>query len=360
MYQGVSSLDQAIAKYGGADEAYKLDLKKTIREAMGYSNYLSKINALRGKDLDIGDVEGMTPEGIKSMVSGAAGMQQQEMGSLERILGGVDTAAGQIAAAKAASDRAAAGRKKDNPFADVTPQNWVQSEVLAYAKNPYNQDGTLKTRAQLSEELKGQFIGEEGVNQIQGVTQDTIDATINNLLPQDFEQNASFYKYQAMGYTKAQAEDLKAYDEYSKGQMPEAQMRAFELMNPGWTAKADIFKTNQGLLDDIGMVKDETTGQTVPKYNFEELKNKYPNMPETDLKNLVKPVEKQSAVDDISQWLSTNKKAVETKIAEDGYVELAKDPDYVELKTKLNLEYGQVLTMEEIEQLIYRTINSSY
>jgi len=58
--------------------------------------------------------------------------------------------------------------------------------------------------------------------------------------------------------------------------------------------------------------------------------------------------------------LSTNKKAVETKIAEDGYVELAKDPDYVELKTKLNLEYGQVLTMEEIEQLIYRTINSSY
>ena len=91
------SLENSISRYGGADEAYKLKLKNSIRETLGYSNYMSKRNAALGKPIDLSLMKGnITPAGVKSLVGGAMDIKNEQVGAYDTMAGKVDTAAGQL------------------------------------------------------------------------------------------------------------------------------------------------------------------------------------------------------------------------------------------------------------------------
>jgi hypothetical protein len=319
---------------------------------LGYSNYVSQRNATQKKPIDLSLLKGnITPGGVKQLVGGAMDVKNQEVETYQTMADKTDAAAAGIAADKLAEMKVARAKAdieakllKEN--LQYKPTNWAESEIVNYMKNPYNQDGTLKTRDQLKEQLLGQMAGEgSDVNTAGGVTPQLIEQRINEWLPKDFEANAKYYQYVSMGYTKAQAKDLQDFDRYSKGQMPAAEKAVYDIANPTWAAKADEIKMSQGLMEDIGMKKDEQTGETVPKYGtFEELRQKYPNVQEATLKEMVKPVEQQSLTDDVRQWYDPRmqsgvKELLETPVEKGGgYNGVTGSNNYKELKTKLNFD----------------------
>lgn len=351
-----SVLEKAIAKYGGADEAYKQKLKLHIRNAMGYSNYMNRLGQETGAPADIGDVKGLSPAGINARIGTRFGMQKENVNTLGTIAGAFDTAAGQIAANQVAEGKKAAADRKNLQF---KPTNWAESEIVNYIKNPVNQDGTPMSVQQLRDKLKGQMIGEGG---FEDVTEQMIDQRINEWVPKDFEQNAKQYSYMAMGYTKAQAQDLNNFDRYANGKMSLVEKETYALTNPTWAAKAEQMKAAKGLIPDIGeQVKDEATGETIPKYSYQELINKYPNIDPKSIAEYAKPVFNQYLADDIKKELPIGslESAIKDKaLTIDTWAEFMNSDEYKNFKKAIVPIYGGMYTDQELDIIIHNQLMS--
>jgi len=372
-----SVLDQAIEKYGGSDEVYKLKLKQHIREGMGYSNYINELNTAAGKPLALNLKGNITPGGVKSLVGGAMDIKNQDTSTLRKMASGIDATAGDLAAQQAAREKEAARAKAEaegfeNGVA-FQPKDELDQKILAYMQNPKNPDGSVKSLQQFEAEIgyeygKAQYGPdfEKGVMSAQvsatgepidvrKYTPEDIKARIAERAPKDFIGNEDKYHMMAQGFSKKQAEANLGALRYDTMTAPEKVV--YEIQHPEMAKKLQTEGVNKGLIQDIGLKTDPSTGQQIPKYTIEELRSKYPNVAEATLKEMVAPVEKKALTDDISQFYTGQKDEIRKKIDEDGYNEFMKTPEYDKLKTTLSMEYGQVFSDREIDQMIYNTLN---
>ena len=71
------NIQQAVDKFGGADEAYKNKLKGHIRNAMGYSNEMTRLKGAINAPVEMGDIEGLDPAALARRRSGKEAIQKQ-------------------------------------------------------------------------------------------------------------------------------------------------------------------------------------------------------------------------------------------------------------------------------------------
>lgn len=370
----MSILSDAIAKYGGADEAYKNKLKTHIRNAMGFSNYVSQSDAAYNRPLDLSRMKGnITPQGVKSLVGGAMDINNQEGSGFAKIAGQIDStaeglAAAQISDAKARASKKASAMGFENGVA-FAPQNELEERILAYEQNPTNPDGSIKSLQQFEAEMVEYFKENPNASMMQvdlsgnnltgelrdKLTQDEIKATIQKRVPSDFIGKEDKYSLMAQGFSSKQADEYAGAYRYNE--MSEPEKLIYQTKNPEMAKRIETLGTNKDLLQDVGMKTDPETGEQIPRYSFNELKQKYPDVPETTIKEMTRPFEQKSLQSDIQIWYQKNKSAVIEK-QKDGYANFMKTPEYDEFKTKLQMEYGGVFTQQEIDQMIYYIIKS--
>jgi hypothetical protein len=367
----MGKLDDAISKYGGSDEKYKNLLKQHIRDGMGYSNYMSRIGAEASGPASIGDVKGLSPAGIKSRIASRFGDQDQNINSLRGMAGAIDTAAGGIAANQIAEGKAAAAAKKnamglENNVA-FEPKSQLDQQILSYMQNPKNADGSVKSLQQFESELNDYYSdpkymqsGPKSDQPYQVHSAEEIKKTIQERLPQDFIGNEDKYHFMAQGYSQKQAEELQGGLRYDT--MSEPEKLIYQVQNPQMAKMLDEGGVNKELLSDIGTTTNPDTGETIPKYTFDELKEKYPNVEVTTLKEMVKPVEKKSIQKNIDEFYLDNRDAMEElkkeKVEKGGGISgIMKSDTYKEFKTQMEMQYGSVFTSSEIDQMIYNTIS---
>lgn len=375
-----SIIEQMISKYSGGDDAYANKLKKHMRDAFGYSNYMARLGEEAARPAAIGSVKGLSPQGIKERISTRFNMQDENIRTLSQIAGGIDTAAGQLAAEQIARAKAAASSRGNAMGFDngvtFSPKNQIELEILKYMQNPKNADGSVKSLQQFEAEMNQKFapvvdangnpVGADKPYDLGNgniIAQDVLDASqikkaIENKVPKDFIGSEDKYSLMAQGYSSKQADELAGALRYDVMSGPEKLI--YETKNPVMSKKLQSGSVSAELINDIGTTFDEKTGQTIPKYTFDQLREKYPAVPETDLKALVTPVERQSMQDDINQWLNKYKSSAVEMLnnPDEGLTALQKDKDYIELTKRLEMTYGSVFTAREIEQMIFNSLSS--
>lgn len=210
----MGTLDEAVAKYGGADEAYKLKLKTKFRDLLGYSNYMSRIGQETAAPADIGSVEGLSPAGVNARISSRFNTQNANVDALASNASAIDTAAGSIADKLAAKNKAADKYRYDSSFI-FQPKDSLDQKILDYARNPRNEDGSIKTAEQFEKELNDEFgAGLLGPGAEQGIAgggatpEYSLEDVRNRLterLPADYVGKEDSYSYRFQGMTEKQA-----------------------------------------------------------------------------------------------------------------------------------------------------------
>lgn len=217
-------LDEAIAKYGGADEAYKLKLKQGIRDTLGYQNYMSRLGDATAKPASIGDIKGLSPAGINARISSRFNTQNADINALEKNAGAVDAAAESISSKLASKNKEADKYRYDSSFI-FEPQDELDRKILDYARNPRNEDGTVKTVEQFEKEVNAEFgqgaLGGD-INPNRGFMDvnapkpayslDDVRNRIVERLPADFSGKESAYSYRFNGMTEEQAAEEQMID----------------------------------------------------------------------------------------------------------------------------------------------------
>lgn len=355
-YNFMSIIEDTIKKYSGGDDAYALKLKTGIRDAMGYSNYMSRLGQETAGAAPIGDIKGLSPAGVKERIGTRFGMQDENVRTLGAIAGGIDTAAGSIA-----SDQISRARTAASAAGMFEPKDWLDKQIRNFiTERPTKEDGTPLSVDEFKTQLFGQVMGEGSESDVlfqPGLSEEVINQRITQRLPSDFEENSGMYKYKAMGYTKAQAENLVQFDRYSNDEMSPEEKEAFALTQPTLANKAEIVKQSAGITKDLGVVEDPETGEVHMKLSYDELRNKYPNMPEADLKELVKPTAKVSLVDDIKKNLNVNvipEEVIKGDVS--AYVDFMDSDSYKKQEQIIKLQYGKMFTPQELEQIIFETV----
>lgn len=321
------TLEQNIAKYGGDDQAYKLKLQTHFRDLLGYSNYKSKMTGAMDKGLDLSRMKGnITPQGVKQLVSGAVNMQQNEVEGYGKMVNTVDQASGMLAQEQIAREKEAAALAKkasedvmnrvglENGVTFI-PQTALDKKILEYMQNPTNGDGSIKSLQQFESELnkyydENQTTSDKDPNPTRVWTEEEINEKIKERIPQDYIGNEGKYFLMSQGFSEKQALAHDGALRYASGQMSEPEKIIFEQVNG---TLATQLKSNQGFegaIKDISEQeshKNPDTGEvtTSPKYTFEQLKNKYPLIPDAELKNLASPVYKNDAMGFIEEQLNT-------------------------------------------------------
>lgn len=201
-----SLIDQAIQKYGGSDEIYKNKLKEGIRDSLGYSNYISKLGKETSAPAPAPEMKGnILPAGVLAGQEAGYSMQNQRINTLQSVTGAIDTAAGSIASALAAKNKAADKNKYDTSFV-YQPTNPVEQRILDHAQNPYNDDGSLKSLQQLESELNNEF------GQQEGYSPEDIQKMIVDKIPADYMGKERIFKYRFQGMSEEQATDEAIID----------------------------------------------------------------------------------------------------------------------------------------------------
>ena len=231
-------LENNVAKYGGADEAYKLKLKENFRDLLGYSNYMSKLQGAISAPLSLGSMKGnITPQGVKSLVSGAIGMKADDVSAYGGMVNKIDSAADTLATQQISEEKRKADQLRYDTSFIYAPQDELDQKILAYTQNPYNKDGSIKSlqqfEAELNEEYGKTVDGEQpygGQNMNEGVMSANVSATgepitpnpkfsqedIKNRLveklPADYIGKEDTYSYRFRGFTAERAADEQIID----------------------------------------------------------------------------------------------------------------------------------------------------
>jgi hypothetical protein len=376
--QTPSVVDQAIAKYSGGDDAYANKLKAHMRDAMGYSNYINRMNQETSAPASLGDIKGLSPAGINARISSRFGQQNNTVNTLGQIAGGIDTAAGSLASAQVAREHSgstAAGNAEGftNGVA-FSPKNSLEEKILSYMQNPKNPDGSVKSLQQFEAELNTPYSKIDGVGSFDAngdpISADVIKKAIDSRVPKDFIGNEDKYHWMAQGYSTKQADALQGGLKYDTMSAPEKLI--FQVKNPVMAKALDEGTVDKGLINDLGTTTDPKTGETIPKFTFDQLKEKYPNTPDTTLKSFADPVMKKSLQDDAQKFYKENEGDIYGIIhtnpsdkfktssggeADGGYSGLMASKTYKEFKNKLSMIYTN-FSSQEIDQIIYNTITS--
>lgn len=385
------NLDAAIAKVGGEDEAYNQKLKTHFREALGYSNHIAKRDAERGKGLNLSNMKGnITPGGVKSLVGSAISNKNEMVGTYQEMANKTDIAAEGLAKAQAARERAAARAAKnkiglENNVA-FAPENVLEQKILEYMQNPKNADGSVKSLQQFESELNdyyesnkvtsGKYYDEQGntlYNHEHRVhSPEDVKAAIQKRIPSDYIGNEEKYFLMSQGYSENQAAENVGALRYNE--MSPAEKLIFETQSPGMAKMLGEGKKVDSAIRDASATQTVTgpggEETTVPKYSFSELKSRNPSMSETELKDLVTPMYKNNASDDVGTYLNESDKKGDTNMEklrviysgessdyeDGGMVDVEKSPEYKEIKTQLQGYYGDVLTAQEIDAILFNNL----
>lgn len=308
------SLNDAISKYSQGDDAYKQKLKLHMRDAMGYSNYMSQIDGALGTP-DMGSFKGLSPAGVKERINSKFTDKNREISTLTGIANNIDSTAGglaadQVAAEKAARAAAAAKIGADNGVA-FSPENLVEQKILAYMQNPKNEDGSDKSLQQFESELNAYEEAnqqtdakgyDENGNPVENYTHRTFSAedikeAIDKRIPQDYIGNEDKYLMMASGFSEKTAAANAGVLKYDTMSEPEKLWWANE--HPEMAKKLE-----NGLMDKK-VVSDmlETNENGSPKWTLEELEERNPGISSTDVRALAVPRYKQELTLDIESEL---------------------------------------------------------
>lgn len=215
----MGTLDDAIAKYGGADEAYKLKLKKGIRDTLGYQNYMSRLGDATANPAAIGDIKGLSPAGINARISSRFNNQNADINALQSNAGAVDAAAESIASKLASKNKEADKYRYDSSFV-FEPKDELDQKILDYSRNPRNEDGSIKSLQQFESELNSEYgqgmFSADGTTATPGATpkyniQDVKDRIVERL-PNDYIGKESAYAYRFNGMNEKQAAEEQMID----------------------------------------------------------------------------------------------------------------------------------------------------
>ena len=339
----MSIIQEAINKFGGADEVYKNKLKEHIKNAMGYSNYMSKMTREMGGTPDIGDLKGLSPQGVQARIGSKFGIQKQNLSNLDQITGSMDLAAGTLASEQAAREKAsrAAGAQRYgiNNGVMFNPESELEQKINDYMKNPYNPDGSTKSLQQFESEVNSYYNSPEKMqtstaylddsgNPVPYAVQnpDNVKAAIQKRIPKDFIGNEGLYSAMAQGYSKKQATDPSTAG-----------------------AVRDVMQTTV----------DPVTGDVLPKYTMQDIQNKYPDLTDAEAKGIMKPVLQKSMAEDINGVLADEqtKTVISETMRTGGYVEVMKLPEYQNLRIGLENTYPD-FTSAEINSMLFKAIMS--
>lgn len=354
-YELTSKVDEAIKKYGGDDENYKQSLKSGIREFLGYSNYLARMNKVGEQDVDLSTLRSnMTPQGVISAVGQSANMQENEMNHLSNLAKGVDTVGDSLATSQASRE------KKDK--ADLKwitqPKDWVDSEIADWVRNFDNMKENNESMSQLEERLVQQWIGED--SELSGdLTEAQIRQRIKDRVPTDLDEMENL-KYQAHGYSDTQARRLVNYDRYAGDRMGDVEKQTFEQMNPSFAENAKYIKQFPSLLKEEIVSKDED-GNVLVSQSYADLANKYPNVPESLLKEIVNPGYHAALVDDLESFDQQNGGKFKEIAKNSSFTQLLNTPSdedetvkpLRDLMADVQIAYGDVYSASQIKKMFY-------
>lgn len=370
----MSIIDDALAKYGGADEAYRQKLKKGIRDTLGYQNYMSKLGDETAKTASIGSVKGLSPAGINSRINTRFGMQDENIRTIESNAGAIDTAAGsiadkQISDAKSGAARAGTAMGFENGIA-FSPKNKLEQKILAYMQNPKNPDGSVKSLQQFESELSSGrtdlgYSNIEGVGSFDengdSISPELIKKTIEERVPKDFIGNEDKYFLMSQGYSAKQAEENAGA--LKRGQMGPEEQLAWDNAHPQMAKIMSASGNDPSVITDVGVMPDEN-GNLVPKYSFQELTAKHPGVDPTVLAGLAKPVYATAISADVFDNLPKakavkdlfDKGQMNPQEYAETYATFLDDEDYSNFKKTLIPLYGGMYTDKEIDQIIFDTL----
>jgi hypothetical protein len=370
----MSAIEDAINRYGGGDEAYKQKLKEGIRDTMGYSNWMSKLGKETSAPAAMPPMKGnITPQGVLAGQETGYGIQRGNINSLERITGGIDTAAGSIASSKVEAGRSNQGKTGFENGIAFSPQSQLDNQILAYMQNPKNPDGSVKSLQQFESELQAYYSDPSNLqtssknvdangNPISYQVHDAeeIKKTIEARIPKDFIGQEDKYSLMAQGFSAKQAEDYQGALRYDQMSAPEKLV--FQTNNPEMAKRLETLSANKNIIPDIGeKITDEATGETVPKYSFGDLVNKYPNIPPATIAEYTKPVYNQYLNDDIKKELpiGTLEEAIKSKggqMSLTDYADFMNSEEYKNFKKAIGPMYGGLYSDQELDIIIHNQV----
>lgn len=346
-------IEEALSKVDG-DEQYKNTLKKTIRDYLGYSNYVNQMNQMPGLDepgmkkVMGGGVEqsylrgNIKPGGVRSLVGSGIGLRNQEMGYLKQMAKSANSGNKKKSAE-------AAKNEYDLMVNSISDSDDFGAVLKTMVQNPINQDGTFKTPDQMKQEL-AQYIQAEGFH-TQDEADKLADQMVNQTISPEQQQNFQTMYYESLGYTENEAENLVKYDRYARGDMSESESQLYETTDPGFAERAEMVKNNPGIQNELNKIQSNDANALT----FRELKEKYPNVSV----DLVKPVYERAALDDIQQMAQEKGLSAITTDEEGGQVvqplnSFLEAQTTQDLKKTLSIVYQGALTPNEIDYLLYQ------
>lgn len=360
----MSILEDAINKYGGADEAYKLKLKEHIRNGMGYSNYVAKANAAAGKPLSLNLEGNITPAGVKSLVGGAMNMRSSATENASDLAGAVDTAAGDLASAQAAREKKAAEDRKNNPLG-FTSNDWLDKQIQEYAINrPKKEDGSYLSVDEFKSQLFGKVMGEGDASDTlfqPGLNEDVINKRIAERLPTDYQEKNAYYQALALGRTKNEAEELQAYEDYQSGKMSSGVKAMYDTLNPSWAKEAEVKKSEDSVKSMALQSRKDAQGNDLPikQYSLEEIQTQNPNISSADVSKMVYTSRKPEIENKLrSEFINENSDDVRKAIKDDDYQTLFDTDNYKKIKKKILLENRGYLGADDVDSLLYEIVNN--
>lgn len=174
------NIQQAIEKFGGEDEAYKNKLKTHIREAMGYSNFISQLKGSVNAPMDVGNIDKLDPNAIARRRESKANIQNTETKSLEQATSQIDSAADALASSQVSREKQEKDKYRYDTSFIYNPTDELDQKILEYAQNPYNEDGSVKSLQQFESELRTQFGASTNAGQSDILADYPVDAAQRN------------------------------------------------------------------------------------------------------------------------------------------------------------------------------------
>jgi hypothetical protein len=370
----MSILEDAIAKFGGEDEAYKLKLKQHIRDGMGYSNYMSRLNNEASGVAGIGDIKGLSPAGIKERISSRFGQQDQNIGSLQQMTGAIDSTAGSLAAAQLDREKSAASAEGMQNGIAFQPKDELDEKLLSAMQDPYNYnpDGTRgdkKSLQQVEAEMNDYFTARQDKNMIsydsqgnmvqrQEIAPEQIKQRIGERTPQDYIGNEGKYMLMAKGYSEKTAKEASVVGDYPTASEPVKAI--LKLQYPTLIEEFEQSAELGSLLTDATAIGEDGK----PRLTYAELQSKYSALPKEQVDKYAKPAFENYAKAEIGAFMGRENKKGVAKIdvfkniyqggLEDklGFDAVKATPQYAEIKSYLETRYGDALTVGELDRMI--------
>ena len=325
MAEFYEDLNNAIAKHGGDDAAYQDKLKTHFKDALGYSNYVSKRDSAMGADLDLSTIKGnITPSGVKQLVGGAIDIKNQGIDTQNKMVSEVDKAAGSLAVEQIAREKKAEAEAKRKSELTMTksgvengvafyPTSQLDEQMLEFMQSSETSaDGNKASLQQFEAEMNAYYNDPKNMeydftNGVKGEghavhSAEEIKKAIQDRIPQDYIGNENKYFLMSRGFSENQAISAEGAFDYEAGNMSPVGKMIFEQSNP--TLAKNISSMNglsQAIKDSSAIVQERNpeTGkmETSPKYTFSDLQKKNPDIPAETLKEYATPIYKKDMLD---------------------------------------------------------------